>query len=181
MVRENSYYGKINKTIGFYNFACIGTENSLTDCPSLTYTYDEGKLFALNTSVAGVYCQPPEPTEAPTVCPITPTLPPSPICKNGDIQLAEGTIPSEGRLMYCYNTQWSPFCSVDTNTAAVACKSLGYSGASMFRINITFFICGNCMISVSCIKCILLRSQVKKSARVFIAVIITVNLLLWKS
>ena len=128
--RSGSYYGKVNKTIAAYNFGCVNTENSLADCNYVRYTYDQGKLFALNTSVAGLYCTPPDPTIPPTVCPVTPTLSPSPVCKTGDVQLANGQNSGEGRLMYCYNNQWSPFCSLDGNTASVACKYKGYSTAS---------------------------------------------------
>ncbi len=96
----------------------------------MRYTYDQGKLYALNTTAAAVYCMPPDPTEPPTICPITPTLSSTAECVTGDVALLGGPTSAEGRLMYCYSNAWSPFCSVDSKTASVACKNFGYTGAS---------------------------------------------------
>ena len=49
-------------------------------------------------------------------------------CSNsGSIRLTGGTTDGEGVLEYCYNEKWSPFCNLDDEEAAVACKQLGYS------------------------------------------------------
>ena len=73
---------------------------------------------------------PPDPTEPPTDCPVTPTLSAVAECITGEVQLVGGPTAAEGRLMYCHNNAWSPFCSVDGKTASVACKNFGYTGAS---------------------------------------------------
>lgn len=133
-VKKGSFYGKVNKTLGFTNFACAGSENTLADCPNSMYTFNAGKLLALNTSVAGVFCKPYEPTEPATECSVLPQPPDTAGCTTGSVILAGGNIDSEGRLMYCYNSQWSPFCNVDPNTASVACKALKYSSQCMYYI-----------------------------------------------
>ena len=50
------------------------------------------------------------------------------ICStSGGLHLTGGNADGEGVLEYCYNGKWSPFCYLDTEEAAVACKQLGYS------------------------------------------------------
>ena len=74
--------------------------------------------------VAGVYCPPA------TQPPNCETLPPpaQSVCTNNDVRIVGiNNNNEEGLLQYCYNGQWSGFCSLDTTTAAVACKTLGYS------------------------------------------------------
>ena len=38
-----------------------------------------------------------------------------------------GQASNEGRLEYCYNGQWSPFCTLRSQEATVACRQLGYT------------------------------------------------------
>ena len=133
MSKSGSFYGKVNKTLAATSYGCIGTETVLTECTNTMYAYDQGKLLARNTSVAGVYCVPNEQTTEPPVCAVTPTLSPIPMCQVGDMQLFGGLNDAEGRLMYCYNGQWSPFCSVDSVVASVACKAKGYNLSSKSR------------------------------------------------
>ena len=47
-------------------------------------------------------------------------------CTNGDVRLVNGNKDNEGRVEYCYNGQWSPMCSLNTYTARLVCKKLGY-------------------------------------------------------
>lgn len=50
------------------------------------------------------------------------------ICShNGNLRLTGGSADNEGVLQYCYNGKWSPFCYLDDEEAAVACKQLGYT------------------------------------------------------
>ena len=46
---------------------------------------------------------------------------------NGNLRLTGGNTNDEGVLEYCYNGEWSIFCNLDDEEAAVACKQLGYS------------------------------------------------------
>ena len=50
-------------------------------------------------------------------------------CTDGDIQLAGGSNPSEGRLEVCLNNQWGTVCddSMDQAGAGVVCNQLGFS------------------------------------------------------
>ena len=45
----------------------------------------------------------------------------------GAVQLVDGDADNEGRLEYCNNGVWSPFCNLHTKDAVVACKQLGYA------------------------------------------------------
>ena len=64
-------------------------------------------------------------------------------CSNsGSLRLTGGTTDNEGVLEYCYNGKWSPFCYLDDEEAAVACKQLGYSqyaGWVYQALKLTFF------------------------------------------
>ena len=54
------------------------------------------------------------------------------ICVTGDVRLVGGSNPLEGRLEVCFYNQWGTICSASwsANEALVACKQLGYAGAS---------------------------------------------------
>lgn len=57
-------------------------------------------------------------------------------CTNGDIRLANSGLETEGRVEYCFNEQWTPFCSLSLITADLICKQLGYSkGKSIMHMN----------------------------------------------
>ena len=54
------------------------------------------------------------------------------ICVTGDVRLAGGNNPLEGRLEVCFYNQWGTICSNGSlwtaNEALVACRQLGYAG-----------------------------------------------------
>ena len=48
-------------------------------------------------------------------------------CTNGAIRLTNGTTSNEGRVEYCYEGKWAPFCDISPLTASVVCNQLGYN------------------------------------------------------
>ena len=53
----------------------------------------------------------------------------SAVCKEGDIQLVNGSLLNEGRVVFCYNSAWRTVCSDKSwshNEARAVCKQLGY-------------------------------------------------------
>ena len=48
-------------------------------------------------------------------------------CTNGAVRLVNGAISNEGRVEYCYNGNWVPFCGMSSITASVICNQLGYN------------------------------------------------------
>ena len=51
------------------------------------------------------------------------------ICQDGEIRLAGGSTPYEGRVEICLNETWGTVCdnSWDADDANVACGQLGFS------------------------------------------------------
>ena len=56
--------------------------------------------------------------------------PGTPICEDGEIQLINGMVPSEGTILICVDGVWGSVCDFgfDANAAAVVCRSLGFLG-----------------------------------------------------
>ena len=48
-------------------------------------------------------------------------------CTNGNVRLTNGTTANEGRVEYCYEGEWTPFCEMSIATASVICNELGYN------------------------------------------------------
>ena len=122
----NSYYGKPNKTLHFESISCTGSEDTLLDCENAVLSYDEGKTASRYVDVAGVYCLPVPPTLPPCEFPAS-SITGGTDCTHGNLQLQGGQGSSVGRLEFCFNGLWSPFCSLDDSTASVACKQLGFT------------------------------------------------------
>ena len=59
-------------------------------------------------------------------------------CVNGDVRLANGSTPYEGRVEMCYDGVWGSICdnSWDYEDAAVVCLQLGFQGTSTRSIRI---------------------------------------------
>ncbi len=55
-------------------------------------------------------------------------------CSTGDIRLAGGNIPNEGRIEICMNNEWGTVCddSWGSADATVVCRQLGYSTTGNF-------------------------------------------------
>ncbi|XP_019850477.1 PREDICTED: scavenger receptor cysteine-rich domain superfamily protein-like [Amphimedon queenslandica] len=122
---RGSYYGKPRLPVHFKHVSCFGQETSIIQCSKTILSLDSGKLTLNTDDVAGVDCIHDEPTEC--------IAPPSWINTEGSQCQSNGTIRLEGseergtgRLEYCYNGYWSPFCKLDPVAASVVCKQLGF-------------------------------------------------------
>ena len=51
-------------------------------------------------------------------------------CANGDVKLTNGTTTNEGRVEYCYEGEWAPFCDISPTTASAICNQLGYNSCN---------------------------------------------------
>ena len=53
-------------------------------------------------------------------------------CNNGEVRLAGGPHPSEGRVEVCYQGRWGSICRTgwDSTEAAIVCGQLGYQSES---------------------------------------------------
>ena len=57
------------------------------------------------------------------------------LCHDGDVRLANGRQPNEGRVEVCFNETWGTICNYispwgwNISEADVVCKQLGYSAA----------------------------------------------------
>ena len=124
----DSMYGKPNRTVHFTEMACTGTEQTISQCSRTSYSLDEGRAAISSVEVAGVQCPTYNPsTEHTCQLPVPNTSSLAPQCNESDLQLVGGLSPNEGRLEFCYQQQWSPFCILSHTEASVACKQLGYT------------------------------------------------------
>ena len=58
------------------------------------------------------------------------------VCTNGQLRLAGGNIPSEGRVEICVNNVWGTVCdnSWGSADATVVCRQLGYSAQGWLEL-----------------------------------------------
>jgi len=108
VVHANAFFGQGTGPILLDDLRCTGTETRLVDCPSNGIgisTHCNG-----HADDAGVQCQPL-------------------ICQDGEIRLAGGSTPYEGRVEVCLNETWGTVCDNfwDADDANVACGQLGFS------------------------------------------------------
>ena len=84
---------------------CFSSSNQLLECPSSPILTNN----CAHSDDAGVGCEAP--------------------CSTGDIRLAGGNIPNEGRIEICMSNEWGTVCddSWSSVDAAVVCRQLGYS------------------------------------------------------
>ena len=109
-VKRGAYFGRGSGRIWMDNVQCIGTESSLVDCPFRGW----GSHQCNHDQDAGVKCI-------------------------GDIRLADGLRPGEGRVEVLHNGTWGTVCnnsSWNFPDGNVACRQLGYFGAkSLLQID----------------------------------------------
>ena len=124
-----SQFGKPNMTIHLKNVGCNGDESNITRCTKTHLSVSSGRLELSNANVAGVDCIYDVPTEPPCVQrPAIYNNLGSECNNNGAIRLQGNSGQTDrGRLEYCYNGYWSPFCKLDPVVASVACKEMGFT------------------------------------------------------
>lgn len=86
-------------------------------------------------------------------CFLTDVSVPLNVCAHGDVRLEGGSVPSEGRLEYCYRGEWTILCSYLQSPyvksfAAAACRHLNlpHKGKVMNPLPLRdiFISCSNC-------------------------------------
>ena len=123
-----SYYGKGRRAVRYINAKCTGTEKRFVNCPITVYSQTQAEGALATNEVASVDCVYDVPTDPPCIA-----RPPlynsagSECTNNGAVRLQGGASNSEGRVEYCYNGYWSPFCKMDPKAAMVACRQLGFT------------------------------------------------------
>ena len=123
---NNSHYGRPNLVMHYVYMVCGGDEDKLTQCAKSVLSLSLGKTRFRNASAAGVSCNAAF-TKLPCLASLTPKHSSLRCGPNGSIRLSGGLTSNEGRLEYCYNGNWSPFCTLRPQEATVACKQLGYT------------------------------------------------------
>lgn len=125
---RDSYYGKPNLTTHYRYLECNGAEDRLTQCPKSSLSINVGKTQFKSAGAAGVSCKG-QPSKLPCSASPPPTSPTLGCTTNDTIRLSGGKSSNEGRLEYCYNGQWSPFCTLRAQEATAACNELGFTRA----------------------------------------------------
>ncbi|XP_011408754.1 PREDICTED: scavenger receptor cysteine-rich domain superfamily protein-like, partial [Amphimedon queenslandica] len=128
-----SSYGKSNLTIHLKFVACSGNEINIDLCSKTKLSLNNGKKELVTAQVAGVDCIYDAPTDPP--CIATPPLYNTQgsqcgAAQNRTVRMNPDDPPGNGRVQYCYNGYWSPFCNMDPITASIACNDLGYTSYS---------------------------------------------------
>ena len=123
---KGSKFGKPDRAIHYSFVLCNGDEQSLSSCNKVTHSLEEGRTIYRDAKVAGVQCLPAPPSKVYLVCSNTSVLPSDDIdeCSSDD---GEDVSIINGTLQYCYNGDWSVFCTLTHREAIVACRQLGYT------------------------------------------------------
>ncbi len=127
-VNGSAKFEKPRKAILLESVSCTGTESSLADCTKTELSLAVGKDKLSTTDVAGVDCIYDEPTEPP--CIVNPNIDPSDACSEEmAYRLMNNGVKStsEGRFELCHEGYWIPVCHMDSMTASVACRELGFT------------------------------------------------------
>ena len=126
-----SYYGRTNKTVHYTNVHCKGGEDTIDDCTKQVVPLSDGRLIYLNATVVGVDCIYEAPTHPPCIS-VNLTELALDGCTNNEIRLVgdPDNDGDEGRVDYCIDGRWSPFCIMDEITASIVCKTLGFTDYS---------------------------------------------------
>ena len=123
--KVGSYYSRPKKAVHYANVHCTGAEDTLQECTFTSVSLTEGMTTYGNATIAGVDCHPMPPTHPP--CIAAPLLTPDGSgCNQGDVRLAGGNS-SSGRVEVCFNSSYTPLCSLNETVASVICRNLGYS------------------------------------------------------
>lgn len=103
--RVGSFFGPGDDAIHLSNVYCTDDNTRLIECNYITGT----SINCAHNEDAGVICQS--------------------ACSNGDVRLAGGTGPYEGRVEVCFNKEWGTVCDNNWNTidGRVVCQQLGFS------------------------------------------------------
>ena len=100
---------------------CKGNELRLSDCKKVNHSLEEGRTIYGEAKIAGVTCLP-APSQPDIVCTNRTILPVGQSeCTVGNVSIINGI------LQYCYNGNWSVFCSLTHREAIVACRQLGHT------------------------------------------------------
>ena len=121
-------FGQGTGPIHIDNVRCVGTELTLLDCAHLTIDN------CAHTEDAGIRCQG---------------------CTRGDIRLAGGDSPAEGRLEVCMDSSWGTVCDDQwgNNDAIVVCRQLGFSVINAVPRSGAFFGAGTGLILLDNVNC----------------------------
>jgi deleted-in-malignant-brain-tumors protein 1 len=117
---------------------CNGTEENILVCPTFSSFFFIPFICQGHSRDAGVVC------DSPDV-----------VCDDGDIRLAGGAVPSEGRVEVCLNNHWGTVCDDfwTNEDAMVVCRQLdlppegalaisrGYFGIGFGRIHLDDLLC----------------------------------------
>ena len=105
----------------YYMWSCTASDTSLANC----YTPHDYRCYSRTKSLAVVCYSPTQGKRKNETSSILPHLGSN--CTNGAVKLTNGTTTNEGRVEYCYEGEWAPFCDISPSTASVICNHLGYS------------------------------------------------------
>lgn len=99
--------GAGNQNIWLVNTLCNGTEESILNCPTRSFSSEQLNLCTHNNDV-GVSCQK---------------------ASDGDLRILGGLNTTAGRIEVYFNNEWGTICDDywSRNDAQVACRQLGFS------------------------------------------------------